>query len=225
MYKIDSMYEAMIDAVLEARTEGRATRWVAVSAWWLGRQQIFGAPDYWFALAAKTTSLLPTAERAAVVAQLSKQEEVLVDAAGDWPEIPEMVSRYVAAWAPSPVDLAVVKADALRRIDVSAENYRLQFLTAGAGQAMAYQQKLDEARAFTADPEIDPAEIPHIITEAAATDMTPADKAAQIIATFEAWQQVSASIEGKRAAAKLAVEAGETAEAVAAAAAVDWSAA
>lgn len=224
MYRIDSMYEAMIEAALEARAEGKATRWMACASWWLGRQQIFGATAFWQAVAAKTTAALSSAEREAIVAQLSKQEEALIAATVDWPEIPELVTRYIAAWTPAAPDLATLKADALRSIDAAAEEYRLQFLTAGSGQAMAYRQKLDEARAFVADPEIDPALVPHIIAEASATGMTPADKAAQIIATFDGWVQISAGIEGKRAAAKAAVEAAQTAEEVATAASVDWAA-
>lgn len=224
MYQVDSMYEAMVDAVLEARAEGKATRWMACAAWWLGRQQIFGAHAFWQALAAKATSTLPTAERDAIAEQLSVAEAGLIASVTDWPEVPEIVTRFVAAWEPAEPDLAVLKADALRRIDVAAENYRLQFLTGGSGQSMAYTQKLDEARAFVANPEIDPVEIPHVIAEAAATGMTPADKAAQIIATFDAWVLISAGIEARRAAAKLAVEAATTAEAVTAAATVDWSA-
>lgn len=223
MYQVDSMYEAMVDAVLEARAEGKATRWMACAAWWLGRQQIFGAHAFWQALAAKVTSTLPTADRDAIVAQLSGAEAALIASVTDWPEVPDMVTRYVAAWTPAEPDLAVLKADALRQIDASAETYRLQLLTGGSGQSMAYTQKLDEARAFVANPEIDPAEVPHVIAEAAATGMTPADKAAQIIATFDAWVQISAGIEAKRAAAKLAVEAAETAAEVTTAAYVDWA--
>lgn len=224
MYRIDSMYEAMIEAVLEARAEGKATRWMACASWWLGRQQIFGATAFWQALAAKTTATLGSADQAAVIEQLSKAEEMLITASADWPDVPEVVTRYVSAWSPEPIDIEVLKADALRMIDASAEIYRLRFLTAGSGQAMAYQQKLDEARAYVANPGIDPAEIPHIIAEAAATGMTPAEKAGQIVATFAAWQLVSAGIEAKRAAAKIAVEAAATPEALTAAANVDWSA-
>jgi hypothetical protein len=224
MYQVDSMYEAMVDAVLEARAEGKATRWMACAAWWLGRQQIFGAHAFWQALAAKVTNTLPTVERDAITAQLSGAEIGLIASVTDWPEVPEIVTRFVAAWAPTEPDIAVLKADALRQIDVSAENYRLQFLTGGSGQAMAYQQKLDEARAKIANPSIADASIPHIVAEAEATGMSKTDKAAQIVATFEAWQQISATIEGRRAAAKQAVEAASTPETVTAAAAVDWSA-
>ncbi len=44
------------------------------------------------------------------------------------------------------------------------------------------------------------------------------------MATFEGWQIVSAGIERKRMGAKKAVAAAETAEAIAAAAAVNWEA-
>lgn len=223
MYNIDSMYEAMVEGLLEARAEGKATRWMAASAWWLARQQIFSATDFWRALAAKITSTLPAAERDALRDQLSKQEEALVDAAGDWPEVPASVSRFVSAWTPAAPDLAVLKADAVRRIDASAEQYRHQFLTPGSGQAMAYQQKLDEARAKIANPSIADASIPHIVAEAEALGISKGDMAQQIVSTFEIWQQVSAAIEGMRAAAKLAVAAAETPDAVATAANVDWA--
>lgn len=228
MYNIDSMYEAMVEGLLQAHADRREARWMAAAAWWLGRQQIFSASAYWQAFAAEMTSRLAAAERDDIMGQLSKSELDLVQAAissssGEWPQVPDLVSRYVAAWAPVEPDLETTKADALRRIDASAEVYRLQFLTAGSGQAMAYQQKLVEARAKIANPSIADVEIPHIVAEAAATGMSKADKAAQIVATFEAWQVLSAGVEGKRAAAKIAVEAATTAADVAAAAAVDWA--
>ena len=52
--------------------------------------------------------------------------------------------------------------------------------------------------------------------------VTLTEKAEQIVATFEAWQAISAGIEGKRMAAKKAVASAETAEAIASAAAVEW---
>lgn len=223
MYRIDSMYEAMIEGLLEARAEGKANRWMATVAWWLARQQIHGATDYWRLLAARLTNELPPAEFDQLVAQLNKQEDDLLATVGDdWPAVPEGLTDLMASWQPAPPDLEACKADAIARIDASAEHYRLRYLTAGSGQALAYSQKLDEARAYVADPAIDQAAVPHIYAEAAATGMTPADKAAEIIATFEGWQQVSAVIEGKRAAAKLAVQAAETPEAVKAAANVEW---
>jgi len=41
MYRIDSMYEPMVEALLSARSENRADRWMACVAFWLGRQQIY----------------------------------------------------------------------------------------------------------------------------------------------------------------------------------------
>ncbi|MDX3929235.1 MAG: hypothetical protein QHC90_25965 [Shinella sp.] len=225
MYRIDSMYEPMVEALISAREEGKANRWMASVAWWLGRQQILGATEFWQALAAKITTTLDSDDREAMLDQLSRPETALLDAVADWPEVPAAVAQQIAAWSPASVepDLDALKADALKRIDRSAETYRLNFITPGDGQVMAYQQKLVEARAFVADPEIAAAEIPHLTAEAPVDGVTIAEKAAEIVATFEAWQTISAAIEGKRMAAKKAVAEAETAAAIASAATVNWS--
>ena len=226
MYSIDSMYEAMADAVIEASKDQKANRWVAAAAIWLGRQQIFSARDYWYAVAAKVTSLLPAAEKDAIAAQLSKQEDIIFDSVTDWPAIPDSLQSIISTWSPAPVevDLEVVKAEAVSKVDRAAEAYRMQFITPGFGQVMTYQQKLVEARAVVADPSVDEAEIPHIVSEAAATGKTVEAVAQEVVVTFETWQQLSASIEGKRMAAKTAIQAAETAEAISAAADVNWAA-
>ncbi len=107
MYRIDSMYEPMVEALLSARSENKADRWMACAAFWLGRQQIYNVPDYWLALAAKITSGLDTADKDAILDQLSNKEAALVSSAEDWPETPESLLTVVAGWSPepAPVDL------------------------------------------------------------------------------------------------------------------------
>ncbi len=226
MYRIDSMYEAMVEAVVKAHQEQKTERWVAAAAFWLGRQQIFGERDFWYGLAAKVTSLLPQEDRTAIEAQLNKQEDAVLDSVGDWPVMSSGLQSVVNSWSPAPIEvnLAVARAEAVSKVDRSAEAYRLNFITAGDGQAMAYQQKLAEARAKVADPSIADNEIPHITAEAEATGMSKAEKAEEIIATFAAWQNISAAIEGKRMATKKAIAEADTAEAINAAANVNWAA-
>ncbi len=107
MYRIDSMYEPMVEALLSARSENKADRWMACAAFWLGRQQIYNVSDYWLALAAKITSGLDTADKDAILDQLSNKEAALVSSAEDWPETPESLLSVVAGWSPepAPVDL------------------------------------------------------------------------------------------------------------------------
>ncbi|NTG46587.1 DUF4376 domain-containing protein [Agrobacterium rhizogenes] len=118
MYRIDSMYEPMVEALLAARSENKADRWMACAAFWLGRQQIYNVPDYWLGLAAKITSGLETADREAILDQLSNKEAALVGAAGDWPEMPSSLTAIVAGWSPEPVAVDLYAYAAARRYAV-----------------------------------------------------------------------------------------------------------
>ena len=107
MYRIDSMYEPMVEALLSARTENKADRWMACVAFWLGRQQIYNVPDFWLALAAKITSSQQDADKSAILDQLNSKEAALVGSAVDWPETPGSLLAIVTGWSPepAPVDL------------------------------------------------------------------------------------------------------------------------
>ncbi|OMQ42081.1 hypothetical protein [Ensifer sp. 1H6] len=225
MYSIENSYNPMIEALLKGVQAGQGEYWMASIAWWLGRQDFFNCRDFWFTVAGKLTAELPAAQRARVVEQLGKQEDAYVDHPPmTWPELPSIVQNLQAEWNPAPVepDLPAMRLDAITKIDRDAEKYRLNFITAGSGQTMAYQQKLTEARAALVDPPALESDIPHIVAEAALDGVSVADKAAEIIATFEQWQVVSASIEAKRLGAKKAVAAAETAAAIESAATVNW---
>ncbi|MFK0273632.1 hypothetical protein ACIQUG_08150 [Ensifer sp. NPDC090286] len=227
MYSIESNYNPMMEALHAAMAAGTIHRSMAATAWWLGRQQIMNEREYWFQIAGRVTALLPAADRDAIVAQLGKQEDAFVDnPVSDWPALPPALAGLFTSWdpvQPAP-DLVALRADAIGKIDREAEKYRQNFITPGSGQVMAYQQKLAEARAAVAVPPAPEAEIPHIVAEAAIDGVTVATKAAEIIATFEQWQTVSAGIEAKRLGAKKAVAEATTAEAIIAAAIVDYGA-
>ncbi|MDL2397473.1 DUF4376 domain-containing protein [Rhizobium mayense] len=118
MYRIDSMYEPMVEALLAARAENKADRRMACAAFWLGRQQIYNVPDYWLALAAKITSGLDAADKQAVMDQLNKPETALVDAGGDWPEVPPSLTAIVVGWSPDPVPVDLPAYAAAKRYTI-----------------------------------------------------------------------------------------------------------
>ncbi|MCM5555540.1 hypothetical protein [Pleomorphomonas sp. NRK KF1] len=128
-------------------------------------------------------------------------------------------------WAPPigpTIPLEDLRGSAKAAVDASAETYRLTYITPGAGQAMAYQQKLTEAKAYLADASLTAAECPHIFAEVGITGAT-AEAVAQVVTDMHAaWQVKSAEIERLRLAAKAAIDAAETAEAINAAAAIVW---
>lgn len=132
----------------------------------------------------------------------------------DWIAPPNMVV--------SPPSLEGLRAAAIASVDAAAEAYRRTFITGGSGQAMAYQQKLEEAKAYLADTSLTAAECPHIFAEVGITGES-AEAVSQVVVGMHAtWQVKSAQIERKRLAAKAAVDASETAEAISAAAKIDW---
>lgn len=141
---------------------------------------------------------------------------ILVDFVGD----PAMRGYTVSPQEPTLDDL---RAKTKAGVDAAAEAYRLTFITAGSGQAMAYTQKLDEARAYLADASLTAAECPHIFAEVGITGATAEAVAQVVVGMHAAWQIKSADIEHKRLAAKAAIDAAETAEAINAAAEIDWS--
>jgi len=123
--------------------------------------------------------------------------------------------------------LDAVKARLKAAIDVAAENERLKYITGGAGQAMTYQQKSDEAKRYLATTAeggvITPSDYPLLFAEVGITGATLADVAAVVNAAFLQWQIIGGAIEAVRLGTKAAIEAAETSEdAEAAASAVAW---
>lgn len=225
MYNIDAIHNSSMEAFLQAFAEGKRTRWMASLAWYFGRQYISNSNAFWFATAAKLTSELPVADREAILAQLSKAEDVMVDEAGDYPEIPNALARYIAEWDPAApeVDIEVLRATAVAKVNREAAAQRGQYLTAGIGMDLVYGKKLKEAEAKLANPSISNDKIKHVVNEAEINGVSITDMAQLIVDTEAAWAELSAPIEQKRMAAKKAIAEAADAEAVQAAANVNWS--
>lgn len=118
-------------------------------------------------------------------------------------------------------DLAEYKAKLKARIDREAEDARLRYITAGAGQALEYQEAAEEAVRYAAtggagaypmlQASVDAGEAPDLAT------------AATLIGAREnAWATIGANIRKLRLTAKRAVDAAGSVDEVAAAATVTW---
>ena len=113
--------------------------------------------------------------------------------------------------------LAHVQADADAAIDLKAEQVRLRYITAGAGQAGTYILKAQQADSFKAAG-YPPASVPALIqAEANATGSTAQQAADSIIAQRNQWVLKAAQIEQARRYGKIQVDAATTAAAVIAA--------
>ncbi|ATN32917.1 hypothetical protein ACO34A_03765 [Rhizobium sp. ACO-34A] len=121
------------------------------------------------------------------------------------------------------IDLVALQASLKAGIDVAAEVERLKHITAGAGQAMTYQRKAEEAKACLSATDPVSADYPMLAAEIGITAETLAGVASIVSAAYEAWITIGSAIEAARLGAKLAVDSAETAEAAMAAAVIDWS--
>lgn len=118
------------------------------------------------------------------------------DGAGGWRLVDQLVRRQESRKA---------------EIDAAAERERLRYITPGAGQAMTYQAKVEEARALameTEDP--DPAHYPLLSAEIGITAPSLAEVASVVVAAYQQWQMIGAAIEAARLGAKRAVDLAET---------------
>lgn len=118
------------------------------------------------------------------------------------------------------LNLDALRAALAARIDAEAELVRQRFLTPGAGQAMTYQRKEAEARAWLAD---NTAATPFLSAEASARDVTVSTVASEVLATADAWVAIGSVIEGKRMAAKGVLAAAFNLTELLSAATVDWT--
>ncbi len=102
-----------------------------------------------------------------------------------------------------PTVLARKRDEGIFTIDDEAEQKRLAFITGGAGQAMVYQEKGEEATDFiTAGYPADLTGYPFIQAEVTATGLTPTEAADGIVAQKAAWISIGAQIEQIRLAGK-----------------------
>ncbi|WP_414901206.1 hypothetical protein [Rhizobium cremeum] len=111
-----------------------------------------------------------------------------------------------------PIDLDALKTALRRGVDVAAERERMRYITGGAGQAMTYQRKADEARACLAAADPQPADYPMLSAEVGITAATLTGVAEVVSAAYEAWLSIGARIESTRLGAKAAIDAAKTPE-------------
>lgn len=123
--------------------------------------------------------------------------------------------------ASAPVDLAALKGALKAAIDAAAEAERARYITPGAGQALTYNHKAQEAARFATDAAPKAADYPLLAAEVGITGATLAEVAGVVAAAHAQWLAIGARIEAARLAAKAAVEAAES-EAQARAVAPVW---
>lgn len=112
-------------------------------------------------------------------------------------------------------DLAKARAKACAELDLAAEGVRSQYLTEGAGQALTYMRKEQEARGLLAGSS---SPTPILVKEAAATGVAIADLALTIVAMADEWVLKAADIEAARLGGKASIRAAGTSAAIEAAA-------
>lgn len=116
---------------------------------------------------------------------------------------------------PSPTTLGDIKSEAQKNIDFMAEQTRLKFITGGAGQAMVYQRKTQEAEAMALDESPAAVNYPLLAAELGITGETLAEIGETVLARRDLWLGVAAQIEQTRLLAKAAVNAATDADQVA----------
>lgn len=115
-----------------------------------------------------------------------------------------------------PPDLTPLKLAAKNTIDANAELARLRYITPGAGQALEYQEASDEASRYVITNGA--GAYPMLQASVNAGEAPDLATAASIISAREAaWASIGAQIRQLRIAGKLAVDAAQTPDAIAAA--------
>lgn len=150
---------------------------------------------------------------------------------GDGLEVPEEYAELVATAITTvtanvaALSLAAVKNEMIGVVNAAAEKERLKYITSGQGQAMTYTEKRDQARAFLAADDPDPADYPMIANEVGITAATAREVAEVIAGRYAAWKAIGEEIEKVRMIANKAIEdAADEAAAKAAAAGITWPA-
>lgn len=145
------------------------------------------------------------------------------------PSADHQLDEVTLQWVHTPVviDLAALKVALKAAIDAAAEVARLKYITPGAGQAMTYQAKAEEARQYLVasaeGDEPDAADYPMLSAEVGITAGTIGAVAVIIDGNFKQWQFIGAAIEAVRLGAKESVSAADSvAAAHAAASEIVW---
>lgn len=124
-------------------------------------------------------------------------------------------------WISHPLDMEGIKALAAARIDTSAEAVRSRFITIGSGQAMTYNEKAEEAKAYSLD---DTVPTPFLTAQASALGITVEQLAGEVLAKHAEWKIIGARIEGTRMGAKAALGVATNLAEIAEAMNIDWNA-
>ena len=121
-------------------------------------------------------------------------------------------------------ELAGTLASDLAKIDADAENCRLRFITPGAGQAITYLRKEEQARAWVAAGRpSDASAYPFLTDEATATGQSVGTLADTIIANADIWgAQIGPAIEALRLGGKASRRAATTIAERLAAITINW---
>lgn len=129
------------------------------------------------------------------------------------------------------IRLPLIKAGLSRRVDDDAERERLRYITPGAGMAMTYQEKKDQAVAVIAMGEAAANALPNngaqefpTLSASVPVEASSLYAAAQVvIARYEAWAAISRGIELARMNGKKSIsDASDAAAAQAAYEAITW---
>jgi len=122
----------------------------------------------------------------------------------------------------SVVDLDSLKASLKADVDRAAETERLKYITAGAGQAMTYQEKFAELVAYEADSNPLKANYPMMSAEIGITGSSLTAVAAAIRGAYDLWKLIGGAIEIARLKAKADIDKASTEPAARTAADVTW---
>lgn len=124
----------------------------------------------------------------------------------------------------SDVPLDDYKSTAKESVDAAAEAQRLRYITSGAGQAMTYREKYQQALLVQASPATaTEEEFPLVAASVGIEADTLLDCADLIVASHAQWVEVGARIERVRLQAKRAIDLAESREQVGSIIAqIDW---
>jgi hypothetical protein len=125
---------------------------------------------------------------------------------------PQEEADFLAS-LPQPPSLESQKTALKVALDGAAESARLKYITGGAGQALTYSQKADEAMRYVASAEPVATDYPLLSAEIGITAPTIGEVATIVAGAYAQWQQIGAAIEATRLGGKAAVDAAETVEA------------
>lgn len=123
--------------------------------------------------------------------------------------------------------LTALKTELKAAVDDAAERERLKYVTAGAGQAMEYQQAATEAAdllsaiQFDPDFELNPSQFPMLAASIGIDGETLAEVAATVNTMHAQWRAIGSAIRAARLNAKAAIDAAED-EAAAMAVSAVW---